>query len=103
MRYEYVIFLLCAALHFEHVHTRAVGIQGYLYNLAFSIQDKGAFALAQALKADEDPAVTSLNLASNFLNKYGQVTPTVISVIFMYLRFHGCIYVNYIYLSLIHI
>lgn len=36
-------------------------------------QDKGAFALAQALKANEDLAVTSLNLASNFLTKYGQV------------------------------
>ncbi|KAF8407960.1 hypothetical protein HHK36_007100 [Tetracentron sinense] len=36
------------------------------------IRDRGAFAIAQAFKANEDVAVTSLNLASNFLTKYGQ-------------------------------
>jgi hypothetical protein len=36
-------------------------------------QDDGAFALAQALKANEDLAVTSLNLANNFFTKFGQV------------------------------
>ncbi|PQQ03978.1 protein NLRC3 isoform X1 [Prunus yedoensis var. nudiflora] len=34
--------------------------------------DDGAFAIAQALKANEDVTVTSLNLASNFLTKFGQ-------------------------------
>jgi len=37
-------------------------------------QDDGAFALAQALKANEDLAVTSLNLANNFFTKFGQVS-----------------------------
>lgn len=36
-------------------------------------QDDGAFAIAQALKSNEDVAVTSLNLGSNFLTKFGQV------------------------------
>ncbi|KAE8692350.1 UDP-glycosyltransferase 74B1-like [Hibiscus syriacus] len=36
------------------------------------IRDDGAFAIAQALKANEDVTVTSLNLASNFLTKFGQ-------------------------------
>jgi hypothetical protein len=40
------------------------------------MQDDGAFAIAQALKANEDVAVTSINLASNFLTKYGQVNVT---------------------------
>ncbi|KAF9625694.1 hypothetical protein IFM89_026274 [Coptis chinensis] len=40
------------------------------------IRDKGAFAIAQALKANEDITLTSLNLASNFLTKYGQVALT---------------------------
>jgi hypothetical protein len=37
-------------------------------------QDDGAFAIAQALKSNEDVAVASLNLGSNFLTKFGQVT-----------------------------
>jgi hypothetical protein len=37
------------------------------------IRDKGAFALAQALKANGEAAVTTLNLSSNFFTKYGQV------------------------------
>ncbi|XVF02377.1 hypothetical protein REPUB_Repub04eG0170300 [Reevesia pubescens] len=36
------------------------------------IRDDGAFAIAQAFKANEDVTVTSLNLASNFLTKFGQ-------------------------------
>ncbi|CAB4295079.1 unnamed protein product [Prunus armeniaca] len=36
------------------------------------IRDDGAFAIARALKANEDVTVTSLNLASNFLTKFGQ-------------------------------
>lgn len=36
-------------------------------------QDTGAFALAQALKANGEAAVSTLNLTSNFLTKYGQV------------------------------
>ncbi|RXH79658.1 hypothetical protein DVH24_040805 [Malus domestica] len=36
------------------------------------IRDDGAFAIAQALKANEDVTVTSLNVASNFLTKFGQ-------------------------------
>jgi hypothetical protein len=36
-------------------------------------QDKGAFALAQALKANEGIAVTSLNLGNNSFTKYGEV------------------------------
>ncbi|WVZ12012.1 hypothetical protein V8G54_016542 [Vigna mungo] len=35
-------------------------------------QDDGAFAIAQALKSNDDVAVTSLNIASNFLTKFGQ-------------------------------
>ncbi|RWV80421.1 hypothetical protein GW17_00058310, partial [Ensete ventricosum] len=46
-----------------------------------SYQDKGAFALAQALKANEDVAVASLNLASNFLTKYGQLSAFQLSLI----------------------
>jgi hypothetical protein len=38
------------------------------------LQDKGAFSLAQALKANPDAAVTSLNLTNNFFTKYGQVS-----------------------------
>lgn len=38
------------------------------------IQDDGAFAIAQALKSNDDVAVTSLNIANNFLTKFGQVT-----------------------------
>ncbi|KAF5201514.1 Nlr family card domain containing [Thalictrum thalictroides] len=37
------------------------------------IRDKGAYAIAQALMANEDITLTSLNLASNFLTKYGQL------------------------------
>lgn len=37
-------------------------------------QDKGAFALAQALKANGEAAVNTLNLTSNFFTKYGQVS-----------------------------
>lgn len=37
------------------------------------MQDDGAFAIAQALKANEDVTVASLNLANNFLTKFGQV------------------------------
>jgi Ran GTPase-activating protein (RanGAP) involved in mRNA processing and transport len=40
------------------------------------IRDKGAFALAQALKANGEAAVTTLNLTSNFFTKYGQVALT---------------------------
>lgn len=36
------------------------------------IRDDGAFAIAQALKSNEDVAVTSLNIGSNFLTKFGQ-------------------------------
>lgn len=37
------------------------------------MQDEGAFAIAQALKANEDVRLTSLNLMNNFLTKLGQV------------------------------
>jgi hypothetical protein len=40
------------------------------------MQDDGAFAIAQALKANEDVKITSLNLGNNFLTKFGQVTPS---------------------------
>jgi len=36
-------------------------------------QDKGAYALAEALKANGEAAVTTLNLSSNYITKYGQV------------------------------
>lgn len=38
------------------------------------IQDEGAFAIAQALKSNEDVRLTQLNLMNNFLTKLGQVT-----------------------------
>ncbi|KAL1102177.1 hypothetical protein V6Z11_D05G346900 [Gossypium hirsutum] len=45
----------------------------YSLDLGFNeIRDDGAFAIAQALKANEDVTVTSLNLVSNFLTKFGQ-------------------------------
>ncbi|PKI47236.1 hypothetical protein CRG98_032373, partial [Punica granatum] len=34
--------------------------------------DDGAFAIAQALKTNEDVAVSALNLASNLFTKFGQ-------------------------------
>lgn len=37
------------------------------------MQDEGAFAIAQALKANEDVRLSSLNLMNNFLTKLGQV------------------------------
>ena len=37
-------------------------------------QDDGAFALAQALKANEDLTVVTLNLSNNFFGKFGQVS-----------------------------
>lgn len=37
------------------------------------LQDDGAFAIAQALKANEDVTVTSINLGNNFITKFGQV------------------------------
>lgn len=40
------------------------------------MQDDGAFAIAQALKSNEDVKITSLNLGNNFLTKFGQVTPS---------------------------
>lgn len=40
------------------------------------MQDDGAFAIAQALKANEDVTVTSINLGNNFLTKFGQVRRT---------------------------
>lgn len=36
-------------------------------------QDEGAFAIAQALKANEDVRLTSVNLSNNFFTKLGQV------------------------------
>lgn len=45
----------------------------FYFGSNLGIQDPGAFAIAQALKANEDIAVTSLNLANNFLTKFGQV------------------------------
>nr|DAD34676.1 TPA_asm: hypothetical protein HUJ06_005316 [Nelumbo nucifera] len=36
------------------------------------IRDNGAFAIAQALKANGDVAIASLNLANNFLTKFGK-------------------------------
>lgn len=44
-----------------------------IVTLCFAFQDDGAFAIAQALKANEDVTITSLNLANNFLTKFGQV------------------------------
>ena len=53
----------------------AHGIALTLYQATFYVlQDKGAFALAQALKANPDAAVASLNLTNNFFTKYGQVS-----------------------------
>ena len=40
-------------------------------------QDKGAYALAEALKANGEAAVDSLNLASNYITKYGKVAITL--------------------------
>ncbi|MCL7046391.1 hypothetical protein MKW94_013899 [Papaver nudicaule] len=40
------------------------------------IRDKGAFAIAQALKSNGDITITSMNFASNFLTKLGQVALT---------------------------
>lgn len=37
------------------------------------MQDEGAFAIAQALKSNEDVRLTSLSLMNNFLTKLGQV------------------------------
>lgn len=51
------------------------------------MQDDGAFAIAQALKANEDVTVTSLNLANNFLTKFGQVK------LFLFYSFPPCIFV----------
>eukprot|EP00897_Mesotaenium_endlicherianum_P008917 jgi/Mesen1/8053/ME000043S07437 len=36
-------------------------------------EDKGAYALAEALKANGEAAVTTLNLSSNYITKYGEV------------------------------
>lgn len=41
------------------------------------IQDEGAFAIAQALKSNEDVRLASLNLMNNFLTKLGQVIFTL--------------------------
>ncbi|KDO82602.1 hypothetical protein CISIN_1g0068422mg, partial [Citrus sinensis] len=58
----------CLAQSFKVVNEALTSI-----DLAFNeIRDDGAFAIAQALKANEDVAVTSLNLANNFLTKFGQ-------------------------------
>lgn len=38
------------------------------------IRDDGAFAIAQALKTNEDVAVSALNLGNNLFTKFGQVT-----------------------------
>jgi len=46
-------------------------------------QDDGAFAIAQALKSNDDVAVTSLNIASNFLTKFGQVMYIVVLLLFL--------------------
>lgn len=40
----------------------------------FCVQDDGAFAIAQALKANEDVRITSLNLSRNLMTKFGQVS-----------------------------
>lgn len=49
----------------------------YLFGVNFDLifvkkKDEGAFSISQALKANEDVRLTSLNLASNFLTKLGQ-------------------------------
>lgn len=65
MKYGYGLFVLLAFL--------SISVVCSSISHGFWIQDDGAFAIAQALKANEDVAVTSLNLANNFLTKFGQV------------------------------
>ncbi|KAF6174535.1 hypothetical protein GIB67_004729 [Kingdonia uniflora] len=63
---------VCLARSFKVVNEALVSL-----DLGFNeIRDKGAFAIAQAFKANEDLTITSLNLASNFLTKLGQVALT---------------------------
>jgi len=50
-------------------------------------QDPGAFAIAQALKANEDVALTSINLASNFITKLGQVMSFDPKIVFIFPSF----------------
>jgi hypothetical protein len=40
---------------------------------ACSCRDQGAYALAEALKANGEAAVQVLNLTGNYITKYGQV------------------------------
>jgi hypothetical protein len=63
------------------------------------MQDDGAFAIAQALKANEDVTVTSLNFANNFLTNFGKVK------LFPFYSFPPCIFFFFffLYLLLIHI
>lgn len=56
-------------------------ISSIIFMLSFLPQDNGAFAIAQALKANEDVRLTSLNLASNFLTKLGQVSNLLVLAI----------------------
>lgn len=54
-------------------------------------QDEAAFSISQALKANEDVRLTSLNLSGNFLTKLGQVTDPLNYVVnpFMCLYLHN--------------
>lgn len=69
MKYGYMLFRPCSC----PIPTSIVHINNVLFWFLFRMQDPGAFAIAQALKANEDIAVTSLNLSNNFLTKFGQV------------------------------
>ncbi|CAI5947822.1 unnamed protein product [Closterium sp. NIES-65] len=53
---------------------RVVNEQLSSLDLGFNeIRDRGAYALAEALKANGEAAVETLNLSSNYITKYGQV------------------------------
>jgi len=62
-------------------------------------QDDGAFAIAQALKSNDDVAVTSLNIASNFLTKFGQV----MYIVLLLLPFNRPFYCIFTSLNILHV
>jgi len=64
-------------------------------------QDDGAFAIAQALKSNDDVAVTSLNIASNFLTKFGQVMYIVV-LLLLFAQFYPSFYFIFMGLNILH-
>jgi len=57
------------------------------------MQDDGAFAIAQALKANEDVTVTSLNFANYFLTNFGKVK------LFPFYSFPPCIFFFFVFVT----